>query len=195
MTTPKLQGHYPKCPSRDHFPLITGFITPGSDFPRPHPLDASISLDVFDPTETISAGQFERIRVVETDDPLLIEINWCVCGDFAETLAGCWELNFYLDDVDGGPDADRSNGQIGSTQNVEVDSQPPVPVGTDDDVTKRCYSYSFTVPANSIKAGAYSLLAVITLRSGRCSDPKPGRRLGDYLGFAQIPVLVFVPGE
>jgi hypothetical protein len=196
MTTPNVpQGHFPRCPSRDRFPVITGFITPGSDFPPPHPLDASISLDVFDPTEFISAGQYERIRVVETDDDFLIEVNWCVCGAFAASLAGCWELNFYLDDVDGGADADRSNGPVGSTQTVDVDSVQPVPVGTDDDITRRCYTYSFTVPAGTVKAGAYSLLAVITLRTGRCSDPRPGRQLGDYLGFAQIPVLVFVPGE
>lgn len=195
MTTPNVQGHFPKCPSRDQFPVITGFITPGSDFPPRHPLDASISLDVFDPTETISARQFERIRVVETDEPFLIEVNWCVCGAFAAGLAGCWVLNFYLDDVDGGADADRSDGPIGSTQTVDVDSVQPVPDGTNDDITRRCYTYSFTVPANSVKAGAYSLLAVITLRSGRCSDPTPGRQLGDYLGFAQIPVLVFTPGE
>lgn len=192
MTTANVpQGRFPKCPPKDHFPLITGFITPGSDFPPPHPLDASISMDVFDPTEFVSPGQYERIRVAETDDDLLIEVNWCVCGAFAAGLAGCWELSFYLDDVDGqGP----SSGPLGSTT-VDVDTANPVPVGTNDDVTRRCYTHKFTVPANRVGAGAYSLLAIITLRSGKCSDPRPGRPLGDYLGFAQIPVLVFVPGE
>ena len=68
----KMQGHFPKCPPKEHFPVITGFITPGSDLPAPHPLDASVTMDVYDPTETISRGRFERIRVVEVDDPFLI---------------------------------------------------------------------------------------------------------------------------
>ena len=185
------QGHFPKCPPREHFPVITGFITPGSDFPPPHPLDASITMDTFDPTEFVSPGQYERIRVAETDDPLLIEVNWCVCGAFAASICGCWELNFYLDDVDG---VAPSSGLIsGSPKHVDVTSVPPVPAGPDDDVTRRCYTLQFTVPPNTIGAGSYSLLAVITLLSGTCDDP--GKPLGDYLGFAQIPVLVFVPGE
>lgn len=63
----RMQGRFPKCPPREHFPVVTGFVTPGSDFPPPHPLDASINMDVYDPTETISPGKFERIRVVEVD--------------------------------------------------------------------------------------------------------------------------------
>ena len=89
-----MHGHFPKCPSREHFPVITGFITPGSDFPPPHPLDASITMDVFDPTETILPGQFERIRVVEMDDPFLIEVNWCICGAFA--VEHLWLLGGYV---------------------------------------------------------------------------------------------------
>lgn len=193
MTTPtplkKPQGHYPKCPSRDRFPVITGFITPGSDFPPPHPLDASISMDVFDPTEFVAPGQYERIRVVETDDAFLVEVNWCVCGAFAASLCGCWEISFYLDDVDG---VGTSSGQLGTTQTVDVDSVKPV-AGDNDDVTRRCYTLSFTVPAKTVNKGAYSLLVIITLRSGKCADKGP--RLGDYLGFAEIPVLVFVEGE
>jgi len=196
MTTPTKpnvpQGHFPKCPSREHFAVITGFITPGSDFPPPHPLDASIAMEVYDPTEFVGPGQFERIRVVETDDPFLIEVNWCVCGVFAAGLAGCWELRFFLDDVDG---VGKSSGPLPLTARVDVDSAKPVPVGNDDDFTRRCYTFQGTVPANHVKEGAYSLLVIITLRTGRCSDPRPGRRLGDYLGFAEIPVLAFVPGE
>jgi hypothetical protein len=179
----------PTCPPTGDFPVITGFITPGSDFPTPHPLDASISVDVYDPTEQISAGPppvFERIRVVETDTDFLIQVDWCICGALAASIGGCWQLNFYLDDIDGvGP----SSGPLGSTVTVEVDSVPPTP----DDVTQRCYSYPYTVTAGSVGAGVYSLIVVITLRSGRCADPTPGPQLGDWLGFAQIPVLVFVP--
>jgi hypothetical protein len=69
---------------------------------------------------------------------------------------------------------------------------PAVP-GTNDDFTKRCYTFQGRVRANTVTEGAYSLLAVIKLRSGTCR--RPGKLLGDYLGFAQIPVLVFVKGE
>jgi hypothetical protein len=193
MTTPATpkspQGHYPRCPSKSHFPVITGFVTPGSDFPPPHPLDASISLDVFDPTEFVGPGQYERIRVVETDTPFLIEVNWCVCGAFAASLCGRWEIEFYLDDVDGvGP----SSGPLPNpTPTVAVDSVDAVP-GTNDDVTKRCYNLQVTIPANTVQPGAYSLLAIIKLYSEDRPN-KPGKVLGDYLGFAEIPVLVFVP--
>ena len=200
MTTPvtpkKPQGHYPKCPSRERFPVITGFVTPGSDFPPPHPLDASVTMEVYDATEFIAEGQLERIRVVEVDDAFLIEVNWCVCGAFAASLCGCWEITFFLDDVDGvGP----SSGELpNSSRTVAVASQPAVP-GTNDDVTKRCYNLQVTIPANTVQPGAYSLLAIIKLYSACPPDPKnppdPKTILGDYLGFAEIPVLVFVPGE
>lgn len=186
------QGHYPKCPSRERFPVITGFVTPGSDFPPPHPLDASVNMEVYDATEFIGAGQLERIRVVEVDDAFLIEVNWCVCGAFAASLCGCWGITFFLDDVDGG--APRSNGELpNSSRSVAVSSVPAVP-GTNDDVTKRCYNLQVTIPANTVQPGAYSLLAIIKLYSGDC-PPDPKKVLGDYLGFAEIPVLVFVPGE
>ena len=193
MTTPvplkSPQGHYPRCPSKTHFPVVTGFVTPGSDFPPPHPLDASISLDVFDPTEFVGPGQYERIRVVETDTRFLIEVNWCVCGAFAASLCGRWEITFFLDDVDG---VGTSSGELpNSKREVAVDSVEAVP-GTNDDVTKRCYTLQVTVPANTVKVGAYSLLVIIKLY-GEDKPNKPGKVLGDYLGFAEIPVLVFVP--
>ena len=193
MTTPvplkSPQGHYPRCPSKTHFPVVTGFVTPGSDFPPPHPLDASISLDVFDPTELVGAGQYERIRVVDTDTRFLIEVNWCVCGAFAASLCGRWEITFFLDDVDG---VGTSSGELpNSKREVAVDSVEAVP-GTNDDVTKRCYTLQVTVPANTVKVGAYSLLVIIKLY-GEDKPNKPGKVLGDYLGFAEIPVLVFVP--
>jgi hypothetical protein len=183
-------GRVPKCPPDAHFPLFAGFITPGSDWDPPRPLDASISMDIFDPTEKISRRRYERIRVVEIDDPFLIEVNWCVCGVFAAGLSGCWQLNFYLDDVDG---VGTSSGPLGTTHTVDVSSVKPVPDPTNDDISKRCYTYQYTVPANTVRAGAYSLLGVITLRSGSCASPGPLE--GDYLGYAQIPVVVFVPGE
>jgi hypothetical protein len=186
------QGHFPKCPARERFPVITGFVTPGSDFPPPHPLDASINMEVYDATEFIGAGQLERIRVVEVDDAFLIEVNWCVCGAFAASLCGRWEITFFLDDVDG--EGESSNGELpNSSRAVAVNSVDPVP-GTNDDVTKRCYNLQVTIPANTVQPGAYSLLAIIKLY-GEDRPDKPGKVLGDYLGFAEIPVLVFVPGD
>jgi hypothetical protein len=188
-TRPGMQGSYPPCPCEQRFPVITGFITPGSDDPQCHSLDACINMDVYDPTEFVGPGKFERIRVVETDDPFLIEVNWCICGSFAASIAGCWDIKFYLNRIDGtGP----SPGKLSLEEKRSVDSSPAVP-GKDDDFTKRCYSVRGTVAANTVAAGAYSLLAVITLLSGTCD--KPGKALGDYLGFAEIPVLIFVPGE
>ena len=200
MTTPvtpkKPQGNYPKCPSRERFPVITGFVTPGSDFPPPHPLDASVTMEVYDATEFIAEGQLERIRVAEVNDAFLIEVNWCVCGAFAASLCGCWEITFFIDDVDG---VGTTKGELpNSSRTVAVDSQPAVP-GTNDDVTKRCYNLQVTIPGNTVQPGAYSLLAIIKLYGACPPDPKnppdPKKVLGDYLGFAEIPVLVFVPGE
>ena len=33
----KMQGYFPRCPSREHFPVITGFITPDQTPPDCHP--------------------------------------------------------------------------------------------------------------------------------------------------------------
>jgi hypothetical protein len=192
MTTPPTinapQGDFPKCPPTESFPVITGFITPGSDFPPPHPLDASMTLEVYDKTEFVAPGQLERVRVIEVDSDFLIEVNWCVCGAFAASLSGCWEITFFLDDVDG---VGTSSGPIAnSTRTVAVDSVAPVP-DPNDDVTKRCYNLQVTVPAGAVQLGAYSLLAIIKLYRGAC-PPQAANLLGDYLGYAEIPVLVFV---
>jgi hypothetical protein len=185
----KMQGYFPPCPCKGQFPVITGFITPGSDDPDCHSLDACINMDVYDPTEYVGPGKYERIRVAEIDDDLLIEVNWCVCGSFAASICGCWELEFFLDDVDG---VGRSSGKLPLTGRVDVTSVPAVP-GTNDDFTKRCYTFQGRVRANTVTEGAYSLLVIIKLLSGTCR--RPGRPLGDYLGVAQIPVLVFIKGE
>lgn len=179
----------PPCPPTDNFPVIAGFITPASDFPTPHPLDASITVDVFDPTEIV-AGERERIRVAETDTPFDIDVEWCICGALAASISGCWQLRVYLDDIDGGDP--RTVGLLREAV-VDVSSVPPTSPTDPDDVTRRCYKYTFSLPANSVIAGVYNLVVVITLRSGTCKDDPPGAQLGDWLGFAQIPVLVFVP--
>jgi hypothetical protein len=167
----------PPCPQPQHFEIVTGFITPGSDFPPPHPLDASINVDVFDPTEAN-----ERIRIVEVNDRFDVVVDWCICGPLAESICGCWNLDVYIDDIDGvGP----THGLIGTATEDVADGT----VVQGDDTSRSCYEYRFEFPAGSVQAGVYDLVVVITLRKGSCD--KPGRRLGDWLGYAEIPVLVF----
>ncbi len=163
----------PKCPQPQDFSLITGFITPGSDLPPPHGLDASITMAVLDPEEND-----ELIRVVETSARFSVLVQWCICGPLAAAICGCWEVKIFIDDIDGvGP----TSGQLGSTALVPVDPPPPGPL--------RCYKHRFEFSAGTVGAGVYGLVAVVTLRTGSCD--KLGPRLGDTLGFAQIPVLAF----
>jgi hypothetical protein len=171
----------PPCPQPQDFSVLSGFITPGSDFPPPHPLDASITADVFDPTEIVG-GAPERIRIVETTDPWVVKVEWCICGPFAAALCGCWCVQFFIDDIDG---VGTTHGLLGSAR-VSVDSQPIVQV---DDTSQRCYEYTFTFPAGSVTPGVYNLVVVITLATGSCEQPGP--LLHDTLGYAAIPVLVF----
>jgi hypothetical protein len=168
----------PPCPQPQDFSILTGFITPGSDFPGPHPLDASISADVLDPTENN-----ERVRIVETTDPWRLEVDWCICGAFAAALCGCWCVQVFIDDIDGvGP----TSGLIGSAT-VDVSTAKVV---QQDDTSVRCFEYTFDFPAGSVGAGVYNLVVIITLATG--SDCKtPGPILHDTLGYAEIPVLVF----
>jgi hypothetical protein len=171
----------PPCPQAQDFSVLSGFITPGSDFPPPHPLDASITVEVLDPTEIVG-GAPERIRIVETTDRWDLEVDWCICGPFAAALCGCWCVQVFIDDIDGvGP----THGLLGSTR-VDVSKAKVV---QEDDTSKRCFEYTFNFPAGSVGAGVYGLVVVITLATGSCE--KPGPPLHDTLGYAAIPVLVF----
>jgi hypothetical protein len=171
----------PPCPQEQDFNVLSGFITPGSDFPPPHPLDASITADVLDPTEIVG-GTPERVRIVETADRWAVEVDWCICGPFAAALCGCWCVQVFIDDIDG---VGTTHGLLGSAR-VSVDSQRIVQV---DDTSQRCYEYTFTFPAGSVTPGVYNLVIVITLATGSCETPGP--LLHDTLGYAEIPVLVF----
>jgi len=166
----------PKCPQDQNFDIVTGFLTPGSDT-TPHGLDASISVAVLDPTE----GD-EPVRAVETTDPWKLEVDWCICGRFADMVCGCWCVQVYIDDIDGvGP----TSGLIGSAK-VDADDGE---VSEGEDTATICFEKTFTFPAGSVGAGVYDLVVVITLARGECDDP--GRRVQDMVGWAQIPVLVF----
>jgi hypothetical protein len=169
----------PPCPQPQDFSVLSGFITPGSDFPPPHPLDASITVAVLDPTEND-----EPIRIAETTDPFAVQVEWCICGPLAAGLCGCWNVSVYIDDIDGvGP----THGQLGATRTVQVDIVPLTRVPPES--SRRCYKLRFDFPAGTVGAGVYNLVVVITLRTGSCANPGP--RLGDTLGYATIPVLVF----
>src|SRR5262249_28000784 len=61
-----------------------------SDLPRPHGLDASITIAVVDPTEN-----FEPIRIVETTDPFAVDVEWCICGPIVPGLGGCWNISLF----------------------------------------------------------------------------------------------------
>jgi hypothetical protein len=166
----------PPCPQDQNFSIITGFLTPGSDT-SPGALAGSISVDVLDPTENN-----EKVRAVEVSDEWSVEVDWCICGSFADLICGCWCVQVFIDDVDGvGP----TSGLLGSAR-VSVSS------GTDsegEDTATKCFETTFTFPAGSVGAGVYDLVVLITLSASDCAQP--GRVVQDMVGWAQIPVLVF----
>jgi hypothetical protein len=91
-------------------------------------------------------------------------------------------VQVFIDDVDGvGP----THGRIGSKR-VPVDSGK---TSEGEDTSTRCFKYTFTFPAGSVKAGVYDLVVLITLSNSDCDDR--GRPVQDMVGWAQIPVLVF----
>ncbi len=173
---------WPPCPQRERFPLITGFITPASDLPPPHGLDASIFVDVTDPTENN-----ERIRVVETDTRWDLNVKWCICGPYADLLCGCWCVQVFIDDIDG---VGATHGLLGSAR-VDSSTGVTVPPGPpNDDTSKRCFEHTFQFRAGRVQPGVYDLIVVITLATKPCRE-EPRRLASDMLGYAEIPVLVF----
>jgi hypothetical protein len=176
LTEEKKMAAPPKCPQDHNFSVLTGFLTPGSDV-GPGALDASIAVDVLDPTE----GD-ERVRAVEVTDRWKLKVDWCICGRFADIVGGCWCVQVFIDDIDGvGP----THGRIGSKR-VPVDSGT---FSEGEDTATRCFTTTFEFPARSVGAGVYDLVVLITLSSFDCDDP--GRLVQDMVGYAQIPVLIF----
>ncbi len=169
----------PPCPQAQDFSVVSGFITPESDLRPPHGLDASITLAVLDPTEN-----FEPIRIVETTDPFAVDVEWCICGPIVPGLAGCWNISLFIRDIDG---VGTTHGPLGSTRSVQVDSVPVTTVPPES--SRRCYRERFDFRAGAVTAGVYNLVAIVTLRTGSCAHPGP--RLGDTLGYAEIPVVAF----
>jgi len=171
----------PPCPGPQDLSVISGFVTPGSDLLPPHPLDASVTVAILDPTEAD-----EPVRIVRTSDPFVVQVEWCICGPFAAVVEGCWALSVYMDDIDG---VAPFHGLLRSAT-VDVESAPAPDTPDDSLGVTRCYDRRFDVPAGTVGAGVYSLVVVITLATGTCENPGPV--VGDFLGYAQIPVLVFL---
>ena len=128
----------PPCPQPQNFSVVTGFLTPGSDT-GPGALDGSISLDVLDPTENN-----EKVRAVEVSDPWSLEVDWCICGRFADMVSGCWCVQVFIDDIDGVETAGRKTGRIGSKK---VSADDGVEVSEGEDTTTFCFKHRFKFPA------------------------------------------------
>jgi hypothetical protein len=170
----------PPCPQPQSLNIITGFITPESDLPAPHGLDAGITMTVVDPGE----GD-EEVRILETADAFSVVVQWCICGPIVPALAGCWNVSLFINPIDGvGP----TRGALGAPKTADVTSVPVTPAPPPESF-QRCYLVRFDFPPNTVGAGVYDLLATLTLNTGSCAAPGP--LLGDTLGYAEIPVLVF----
>jgi hypothetical protein len=167
----------PPRPPEQNLRVLSGFSLPSTDSPYPRPLDGSVTVAVLDLTEND-----DPIRVVHTDDGFGVEVKWCLWGPLAADVSGCWTVRVYIDDIDG---IAPFHGMLGSAS-VDVASAA---AGDSPDDT-RCYQHRFFVEPGKVGAGIYTLVAVITLATGTCTDP--GFVVGDTLGYAQIPVLVFI---
>ena len=169
----------PPCPQPQSFAVLSGFITPATDTPAPNSFAGSISVSVIDKDEN------EPVRIVESTDPFTVRVDWCICGQVIQPVAGCWNVKLFINRIDG--EAGPTRGQLGPTKHAQVDSVPLVRVPPES--FQRCYSLPFNFGGNTVVPGVYSLLAIVTLSTISCAQPGP--LVGDLLGYAEIPVLVF----
>jgi len=169
----------PPCPQPQDFSVLSGFITPANDTTAPDSFAGSITASVIDTSEN------ETVRILESADPFRVLVEWCICGQLIQPVAGCWNVSLFLNRIDGiaGP----SSGPLGTPQTTQVDSVPLQSVQPES--FQRCYSLPFDFPGGTVVPGVYSLVAVITLSTISCANPGP--LVGDLLGYAEIPVLVF----
>jgi hypothetical protein len=171
----------PPCPQPQSVDVITGFITPATDTAAPNSFAGGITVSVIDTVEN------EVVRILESADAFTVQVEWCICGQLIQAIDGCWNVSLYTDDIDGG--TPRTTGQLGTTQQVAVTSVPLTSVPGPESF-QRCYSLPINFPGGTVVDGVYNLLVVITLSTGPCTQP-PGPLVGDLLGYAEIPVLVF----
>jgi hypothetical protein len=166
----------PPCPQPNNSGINSGFITPAAGSP-PRPLGASITVDILDPIEDMSP-----LRIIEVDDPFAVAVAWCICGPDASAQNGCWDVNVYIDDIDG---VGSTHGRLASTT-VSASSALTMLV---NDTDQRCYEHTFSIPAFKVTVGVYRLVAVVTYAPGPCETPGP--LLKDMFGYAEIPALLF----
>lgn len=174
----------PPCPPEQNLRVLSGFSLPSTDSPYPRPLDGSVTVAVVDLTEND-----DPIRVVHTDDGFGVEVEWCICGPLAADVGGCWTVRIYMDDIDG---VAPFHGMLGSAR-VDVASAAVAESAGDSLDDARRYKQRFHFTPGTVGAGIYTLIVVITLATGTCTNP--GFVVGDTLGYAQIPVLVFIDSE
>jgi hypothetical protein len=170
----------PPCPQPQDVTVLSGFITPATDTAAPNSFAGSITASVIDTEEN------ETVRLLEADDPFQVLVEWCICGELIQAIAGCWNVSVFINRIDGLPPP--SGGQLGSTKTLQVDraqlqSVPP-------ESFQRCYQLPFDFPGGTVAPGVYSLIVIITLATGSCAQP--GALVGDLLGYAEIPVVVFL---
>lgn len=172
----------PPCPQPQNSTVVSGFITPATDTAAPDSFAGSITASVID------TGENEAVRILESADPFAVQVEWCICGPLIQAIDGCWNVSAYIDDIDGG--TPRTNGQLGTTQQVPVTSAPLTSVPGPESF-QRCYPpLQIPIAGGTVHDGVYNLVVVITLSTGPCAQP-PGPLVGDLLGYAQIPVVVF----
>jgi hypothetical protein len=169
----------PPCPQPQSFTVLSGFITPATDTLAPNSFAGSIAVSVIDKDEN------EPVRILESTDPFTVRVDWCICGQVIQAVAGCWNVRLFINRIDG--EAGPTRGQLGPTEHAQVDSVPLVRVPPES--FQRCYSLPFNFRANAVVPGVYSLVAIVTLSTVSCAQPGP--LVGDLLGYAEIPVLVF----
>jgi|SRR5215470_18311037 hypothetical protein len=170
----------PPCPQPQDTTVLSGFITPATDTAAPNSFAGSITASVIDTEE------LETVRLLEADDPFQVLVEWCICGELIQAIAGCWNVSVFINRIDGLPPP--SGGQLGPTKTLQVDSSPLQPVPPES--FQRCYQLPFDFPGGTVAPGVYSLVVIITLATGSCAQPGP--LVGDLLGYAEIPVVVFL---
>ena len=104
----------PPCPQPQDNSVLSGFITPANDTAAPNSFAGSITVSVIDTSEN------EVVRILESADPFQVLVEWCICGELIQPVAGCWNVSLYISRIDG--IAGATQGQLGATKTLQVDS-------------------------------------------------------------------------
>lgn len=111
-------------------------------------------------------GGVQPTRIIQTDTPWSVHINWSLKGDMAPMICGKWHVHVRLE----------SMGPGGETSLFDPDCQLDLNPGGNGD-----YSCHFDVPANRVKAAhdgtPYRVLVTLTYRN---AVGKPGPMAAYY---------------